>query len=418
MHTALKNFSSPLAAPNFRYLFIAVFTSSFGSRFTGLALPLLVYEITDSPFQLGLSFVVRTVATLLFAMWAGALSDRWNRRKVMITVNIIRATLALSIIVPLILNFSPNIAVIYIYVVNFLMASASQFYVPAKMSIIPQTVPKSQLMAANSLDQGATTMAGVIGYAAAGVLVAAVGVRAAFLLDSATFLISAVCISMIQVEDKKYRATRQTSLLSSVREGVHIIWQTPILRAGFIFSCVAPIAIGAAYPLHVIYAQDVIQVGNAGYGFLQSAISFGVAIGLILVGIFFDQVPRGRLLSYGTALFGFFHLLAILIPIIAMRTYELSSQMVLGTAVPFFVLFAIANGAIFLGVRTLVQENTPNKAIGRVFNAMDMVSNTAFAVGMASSGLVDYVGATMLLVGWMCFMTTVGVGGILWKDFR
>jgi hypothetical protein len=69
-----------------------------------------------------------------------------------------------------------------------------------------------------------------------------------------------------------------------------------------------------------------------------------------------------------------------------------------------------------LGIRTIVQENTPNTAIGRVFNVLQVVSNVAFAIGMASAGLVEYIGATLLIVLWMCFMTTVGAAGTLWKD--
>ncbi len=392
--------------------------STFGERFTVIAIPLLVYDLTDSPFQLGLAFIVQTLAILLFGLWAGALSDRWNRQLTMISADVVRALLVLTIPFVLLFDVPTQVTVYLVYFVSFFITTVTQFYAPSKMSTIPQTVPKSQLLAANSLDQGTIKLAEVIGYAAAGLLIAAVGVRYAFFIDSATFFLSAAFISQLRLPKTNSDVTKHGSITQSIRAGFDIIRQSPILRATVIFSAIAPIGIGAVFPLQVIFTRDIILVGEAGYGFLQSAISFGVAIGITVIGIFFSSVPRGRLLSYGTTAFGLFHLIGVLVPIWAMRELGLTGYSVLAVAVPFFVALAIANGAIFLGIRTIVQENTPNAAIGRVFNVLQVVSNIAFAVGMASSGLVSYFGATLLIVMWMCFMTTVGFGGILWKDLR
>ncbi len=410
--------TSPLTSPNFRWLWTGQAISTFGARFTVIAIPLLVYDLTNSPFQLGLAFVVQTLAILMFGLWAGALSDRWNRQVTMISADIIRALLILAIPTILRLNTDANITVPLVYLTSFLITAVTQFYTPAKISTIPQTVSKSQLLAANSLDQATIRVAEVVGYAAAGLLIASVGVQLAFFIDAATFLLSAACISLLRLKKTKSDVTKQTSLTRSIREGFDIIGRSTVLRATVIYSAIAPIGIGAVFPLLVIYARDIIKVGDAGYGFLQSAISFGVAIGITVIGFFFSSIPRGRLLSYGTTIFGLFHLLGVLVPISLMRLYDLQEVAVLAITIPFFIILAIANGAIFLGIRTIIQENTPSAAMGRVFNVLQVVSNVAFAIGMASSGLVEYLGATLLIVLWMCFMTTVGVAGILWKDLR
>lgn len=412
------NSSSPLSYANFRWLWLGQMISAFGDRFTVIAIPLLVYDVTNSPFQLGLAFVVQTLAILLFGLWAGALSDRWNRKVTMISADIIRALLVLIIPAILLSDAGPHIAVPLIYVVSFFITATTQFYTPAKISTIPKTVPKSQLLAANSLDQSTVKLAEVVGYASAGLLIAFVGVQIAFLIDAATFFLSAAFISLLKIPKTSEDATIHASISRSIREGFDIIQRSPVLRATVIYSAIAPIGIGAVFPLQVIFARDIILVGDAGYGFLQSAVSFGIAIGVTVIGFFFSWVNRGRLVSIGTLLFGLFHLLAVLVPVSAMRAFDLTGGAVLAVTIPFFIGLAIANGAIFLGIRTIIQENTPDGAIGRVFNVLQVVSNVAFAIGMASAGLVGYIGATVLIVIWMCFMTTVGIAGVFWKDLR
>lgn len=415
---ALVAKNSPLTSSNFRWLWLGQTVSTFGSRFTVVAVPLLVYELTNSATQLGFAFVVQTLAILLFGLWAGALSDRWDRRLTMISADLIRALLVLLIPAVLVLATSPQSVVLMVYAVSFLITATTQFYTPAKISTIPLTVSEEKLLAANSLDQSSAKAAEAAGYALAGILIAAVGVRTAFIIDAVTFTLSAFFISRLRVRKSAEKSLKQTSVIQSVREGFDIIRQSRVLRATTIYSIFAPVGIGAVFPLQVIFAQDIIRVGEAGYGFLQAAISFGVAIGVMVIGFLFSNVRRERLLTGGVTFFGLFHLLGILVPITLLRQFDLSVLGTLAVTVPFFILFAIANGAIFLGLRTLIQENTPNAAIGRVFNVLQVVSNVAFAVGMASAGLVDLVGATMLMVLFMCFMTTVGVAGMMWRDLR
>ncbi len=107
--------------------------------------------------------------------------------------------------------------------------------------------------------------------------------------------------------------------------------------------------------------------------------------------------------------FGFFQFLATLVPLLLIQSGVTQSSLPLISAIPFVVLLAASNGAIFLGIRVIVQENTPNDMIGRVFGAIAVVSSLAIAIGQLMTPLSDIVGVPVLISFWSLFMIIVGL---------
>lgn len=158
-----------------------------------MALIGLVYgrEGTSIQFAKILSFTI--IPVFLVGPLAGALVDKWDRRKTMYVCDLIRAGLVL--LIPIFLFYKQTF--IWIYLIIFLAFSIGRFFIPAKLAIIPDMVSPKDLLLANSMINTTGMIAAVLGFGISGLIVERWGARTGFYLDSASFLISATCIFLI-----------------------------------------------------------------------------------------------------------------------------------------------------------------------------------------------------------------------------
>ena len=160
-------------------LWAGQFVSQIGDRLAALAFPWLVYTSTGSAVGTGAVFAIYTLPYVLFGAFAGVAVDRVDKRRLMIAVDLIRAALVLT--VPLLATRSLPA----VYLLAFVIATAGVFFDPAKLSILPEIVPPGRLLRANSLMSTAENLTEIVGWAFAGLLLAAVSTSAAFELDAA-----------------------------------------------------------------------------------------------------------------------------------------------------------------------------------------------------------------------------------------
>ena len=406
-----ENVPHPFVSADFRWLWLSQAISTFGDRFTSVAVPILIYDLTNSSFHLGVAFMTQVLAAFLFGLLAGTMSDRWDRKETMIVTDWLRGGLVALIPLSLIPDLPQAFHLAIIYMLSFAVAATTQFFTPAKISIIPQTVSQPQLVRANSLDQGTNRVMEFIGYSMAGVLIYSTSISIAFFIDAITFVLSAICVTSMRLRGSQLDSTRDEDkepIIDSIRAGLAHVNAVPILRRLMAISLLAPLAIGALQPLHLLFVEDWLGVGEVGYGFWQASVAVGVAAGVFAIGRFLPNTPREDLVTLGVFGFGFFQLLALLSPMWLMQQGVENGNQLLLAAIPFVVLLAASNGAIFLGIRVIVQENAPNEMIGRVFGAITVVSSLAIALGQLLTPLTDIVGAPAMIVFWSLFMVFVG----------
>ncbi len=169
--------------------------SFIGDYFYWLAIPIMVERLTGSALQVGLSIMASALPVLLLGPVAGVFVDRWDRKRTMIVADLLRALLVLACL----LVQTPDQVWIY-YVVGFLMSCISRFFFPARGAALPLIVTdKSDLLAANGLMQIVETVGLLAGPALAGFTIGLWGSQAAFVVDSASFLVSAAAILIMTV---------------------------------------------------------------------------------------------------------------------------------------------------------------------------------------------------------------------------
>jgi MFS family permease len=407
MQARLSNRLGILTNRNFALLWYGQILATFGDKFTDIAIPILIYRLTGSPLQLGLAFIAQVASALLFGLVAGALCDRWDRRRTMLISDLIRFGLVMVIPLMLLIELPVGTKLGILYALIFLIASVKQFFVPAKVAAIPELVPKDRLMAANSLDQSAMKLMEFAGYGAAGLLIQVAGTSPAFLVNSATYLISAIFIFLIRMPSRvSVEAEKRHKLLEEIQDGLAYIRQMPILLGTAIISLIAPLALGATMPLLIMYVDQVMRAGPPGFALMEAVFGLGLSIGVLLVGKYAKDANRWSILSYGVIGMSLGMLLTFGLPLLILDRSPLA---MLAVALPFFFITAGANGAIFLGIRIIVQENVPGQMIGRVFAVITVASSIAAALGASLAGIADIIPVGLLFLLWSSFLLVVGI---------
>src|SRR5919197_4804905 len=152
-----------------------------------------VFRITGSALSVGLMLMATAVPSLIVGLVAGVFVDRFDRKKILIASDLIRAALVASI------PFFIGINVALLYVIVLLNSTVKQFFDPAEESVLPDIASDEELAAANSFLSISSFGSTAIGFAAAGLLAAQFDVEWAFWIDSVTFLVSALCILLVTV---------------------------------------------------------------------------------------------------------------------------------------------------------------------------------------------------------------------------
>ncbi len=350
--------------------------STLGSAASGVVFPLLILDLTQSPAIAGIANAVAALPYLLFSLPAGALVDRWDRKRVMMVCDSIRALNLAS--VPLAMLFG-ILTVEQLFANGFIEGTLFVFFNTSETAALPRVVPKGQLPAANSQNLVADTTSFLVGPAIGTFLYGAVSRMAPFIIDSVSYVVSVVSLFFIRTRFQTERVEAKRHILVEIREGISWWWTRPFLRfMAFLNSGInlsnSPIT------LILIVAARAMGAPDAVIGVLFSAGSLGGICGA-LIG------PRiQRRFTYGQA-----------VPSIVL--YEALVLPLLGIA-PNLVVLGIASALVFAGGPTydVVQYSyrlamIPDKLQGRVNSSFRLVAWGSRPIGAAICGvLLEWVG--------------------------
>src|SRR5215216_4479045 len=179
---------------NFSLMWTGQLISTIGSALTSLAASIYVFRLTNSALSIGLMLMATAAPSLLVGLFAGVFVDRYDRKKIMITADLIRAVLV--VLIP----FLVPINIIWLYIIVMLTSAIGQFFDPAHESILPEVASDEDLAAANSLIAISQFGSTAVGFAAAGLIASAADINWAFYADAMTFLVSGLCVYLIRVK--------------------------------------------------------------------------------------------------------------------------------------------------------------------------------------------------------------------------
>ena len=370
---------SLLKNTRFLRLWIGQGASFLGDAVSMVALVVLVVQVTGTASAVGGALIARLLPTLASPL-AGVLADRLDRRIVLVASDLARAGLVLGLI------FATNLATIYVLV--FLMGLARTIFNPTVRAAFPSVVGGGDLTRANALIVGTFSVSETAGPALGGLLVATVGVDAAFVIDSATYLFSAALLSLIPLP-RPERGGEDAGFGEDLRSGFAYLARSRVPLAIVLGAFLTILTVNITIPAEVFLAKGTFDAGDAGYGLLVGLYGGGMVLGSALMVALGDRVRLLPLYFFG-----------IFATALALVGTGLSPTF--GLALGALVVAGVANGTENVTTDTILQKRVPDALLGRVFSVRFLGFSVGEILAYGIGGtIVDASGArfTYLLAG-------------------
>jgi MFS family permease len=371
---------SLLRNARFLRLWIGQGASFVGDAVSMVALVVMVVEITGSASAVGGALVARLLPTIASPL-AGVLADRVDRRVVLVASDLARAVLVLGLV------YARDLATIYVLV--FLMGLARTVFNPTVRAAFPSVVGGGDLTRANALISGAFSTSIMVGPVLGGLLVASIGVDAAFLTDAVTYLISAILLSTVPLPHPSRESEQEEGFVRELRSGFGYLIGARIPLAIVVGAFLTILTINATVPAEVFLAKESFGAGDAGYGLLVSLWGGGMVLGSAMMAVLGDRI--NLVLSY---------FLSIFVGAFALVGTGLAPAFVL--ALGALMVEGAATGIDNVATDTILQKRVPEAFLGRVFSIRFLGYSAGEALAYPLGGLlVDAVGprSTYLLAG-------------------
>jgi MFS family permease len=380
---------------NYRNLWLGQVVSLLGDWFNLIGSATLIAALTQSGFAVGGLFVVRMLAPFLISPLAGVAADRYDRRKLLIATDLIRAVIVLGFL----LVRDPSL-VWLLYVLTALQLAVSGFFFPAKTAILPDLVPRKHLGAANAVSSATWSIMLALGAALGGLVAGQWGVYTAFTIDSLTFLVSAFFIARVRYTAGPSLAGSDSSVPAVLHQYVdglrYVVRHKDIFAITLQKAAISLTTSGPFQVIQVVIAERLFSVGQGGgisLGILYTAVGIGTGLGPIISRRFTGDRDRDLrmaiAISYGITALGL------------ILTIPLSS---LGLVAFGAFLRGFGGGIGWVFSTQLLLQLLPDHVRGRVFSTEFALFNLASALAALWAGVVldsplGIVGSIWLMLG-------------------
>jgi MFS family permease len=395
---------------NYRLWFYGQGISLIGTWMQNMAQQVLIYRLTGSAAALGIISVIGLIPVLPLSVWGGSISDRFNKRNVILLMNLVQLIQALILAV---LTWTGEIRIWHVYALSLLLAAATAVDLPARQAFTVDMISgKEDLTNAIGLNSAMFNGARAIGPSLAGVTVAATGEGPAFLINSLSFVAVIISLLMMRNLPKSSKPRQEDNPYEHMIGGFRFAAKNQsiaVLISLVGVSAFLSMPYGTLMPVfakHILAESgkpivDVVCNGSHAImkcqspealllGVLMTAVGIGAVIGALVVASLTNQ-GRGLLLTFGNLAFPFF-----LFVFAVSRSFVISTLMLLLIGFSFVIQNALAN--------TLLQLATPDEVRGRVMGVYTMTFQTTMRLGGLQAGL---------MADWMSAPFSVGIGAVL-----
>jgi MFS family permease len=390
---------------NFRYLWFGQIVSDFGDSLTMLALLIFVNQVTGSAAAIATMMIVLALPQVTVGLVAGVYVDRLDRKMIMVVSDVARGTLVLGFVGVALLGTADYLWLLYL--VAFLQATIGTLFNPARGALLPNIVPETALLSANSISQTSRVIFGLLGTASAGVLIGVTGdIWIPFIVDSLTFFASALFVWRLKiaahVPDPEAKGDIKT-IFSQLGAGMKLITGSRILTGLLVAMGVTMLGLGAVNVLLVPLIINDMQLPPTWFGLVEFSQTAGMILSGSLVAVLAARIKPGNIVGVTLSLLG------VAIGAVAFVNGMLELGVILFVA-------GLVIVPMQASISTLLQTSVDNKMRGRVGAAVNSIVSVASLLSMGLAGiLAQEIGVrnVFLLGGGLVLMAGIAATFIL-----
>ncbi len=371
--------SDPFAAvriPEFKNLMLGRFTFIMALRMMGTLVAWWIYELTNEPFAIGLVGLSEFIPAFSFALYAGHIIDRSEKRKLLLR-GVFFFTCAAGTLLffstPFIHDrFNKVTIAIGICTVIFCTGIIRAFTGPIFSAVLATTVPRQYLQNATTWNQGSWLAAAVTGHATGGFLIASIGIMGTMITVCSLLMVAFFILTQLKPKPPMPQSGEKKTW-ESVMEGLRFVFRTKEILAAFSLDMFA-VLFGGAVAMVPVYARDILKAGPMGFGWLNAAVDIGAITIVVLLAFFPMKKAQGKKLLLAVAGFG-----------ICIICFALSEWYILSFAA--LLIAGMLDGVSVVVRGTVMQLKTPDHMRGRVSSVGSMFINSSNELGQFESGM-------------------------------
>ena len=384
---------------SFRWLLSATLVNNIGDGVAISAGPLLVASQTHDPLLVSMALLSEYLPVLLFGVLGGAAADRFNRRRMVVIVNLVRAVVLIGLVATIV---SGTVNIVAVLAVLFVLGTAETFADSASSTLLPGLVAREDLGIANARMQGAFLLTNQLLTPPIGAFLFAVGMALPFATNAACFALGAVLVSRVATSTRNELRER-SSLRSEMVEGIRWLLAHPPMRTLALTILTFNVTFGAAWSVLVLYAGERLHMDAVGFGLLTTAVAAGGVVGTVSYGRLERRFSLADIMRVGLLIETGTHL------VLALTT---SSAVALATMVVFG-----AHAFIWGTTSTVVRQRAvPDELLGRVGGVYRVAIVGGMVIGTPIGGvLARQFGITAPF--WFGFVGSALLVTILWRQF-
>lgn len=360
----------------YRAYFSGQLVSLSGSWMQTVAQGWLVFQLTNSPFMVGLVAGLNHMPILFFGVFGGVIVDRFNKQKLIIWTQTAMMLLAFTL-GTLVLTGYVNVWIVAVFA--FLLGLVNAIDTPARQSLIIEMVGKEHMPSAIALNVGSFNSARVFGPALAGILIARLGAGVTFILNALTFLGPIIALKSMKLNLVTVKSNQHPLL--AIRQGLKYSYRHPIIKNILIFSVFTSVFGWSYVSMLPVVADRVFHQDSFGLGLFYSIFGIGAVLGTVFISAFNNRFSVRRLLLGGSFLFT-----------VSLFAFTLTTNFAIAL---FFMFFAGAGIAAQMALmQSIIQNNVENHLRGRVMSIFVTAHQGMLFVGNFQVGWVsEHLGA-------------------------
>lgn len=379
---------------NYRLFFAGQGLSLTGSWMTQVATVWLVYQLSASPWLLGIVGFTSQIPSLILLPFAGVFVDRWNRHQVIIWTQILSMVQSLTLAV---LALTGVVNIWHLIGLSLFQGIVNSFDAPARQAFVPEMIERKEDLAnAIALNAAMFNGARLIGPAVAGVVLATVGAGVCFLIDGISYIAVIIALLAMKLKPITIKPVSGNSL-QRLKEGFVYAFGFPPIRAIILLLALVSFW-GMQYTVLVpIFATKILNGGPDALGYLMAASGIGAFFGAVYLSTRKSIVGIGKIIAYSPAVLGI-----AIIGFAVSRVMWFSLLMMLISGVGFILQFASSN--------TFLQTILEDDKRARVLSIYTMAFFGVIPFGnLFAGGLANYIGApnTLIISGVMCVLGSI-----------
>ncbi|MCX7745500.1 MAG: MFS transporter [Clostridia bacterium] len=357
---------------SFLFLWQGQFVSVLGDVIYELALGFWVLEVTKSKALMGTFMAATVLPKVIVAPFAGVLVDRMDRKKILFLADFARGISVVFIGIASIVGF---VKMWMVLVAGIILGLCGAFFSPGINSVLPDVVPKSKLVNANSVFSTLYAAGNIFGFLAGGVLYRVIGAAFMFLFNGLSYIFSAITILFMKIP-KTVKENEASHFFADMKEGFVFVWSFKALRNAIIVSSLLNFLFNMALVLNIPLFEETEWLGSTKYGIAMAFATAGMLLGMVYTSIF-DIKPSKR---FALLIFSGF-VSSVLLAVFALL-YNF-----------YFMLIVLFVGGLFLAITNVlfnssIQITVPQKMRGKVFALMGTLTQGLTPLAMALGGIL------------------------------